>query len=123
MRAIPFFDFAGLIANGLAVATLAYVWAVLAGTKLPFISTDRMAFIALAVVGMTICAIGGIGKAAAVGWTEPITIIGTVLGAAALLVIVSVFAGWLTDRTGIVILASVMAMKWLVGWGLAFLGR
>jgi hypothetical protein len=124
-----------LIANGLGIVAVLLVAAVLTNTSVPFISGDRAAFVALAVIGMSMCALGGIGKAqAGLGWAHPLTIVGIVLGSLALLLVAAVLtgrAGFLepvatatggraaaeavTDRAALLVLAGIIALKWALG--------
>ena len=52
--------------------------------RIPFIHSYRAAFVVLFVVGFISCFLGGIGQAPTYGWTHPISIVGYVLGIAAL---------------------------------------
>jgi leucine-zipper of insertion element IS481 len=127
-----------LVVLALAIAVLAAV-----GRDLPWIGTGRGALIAVAVVGMAGCAIGGISQAPAIGWTHPVTLIGIVFGIAALTVIAAGLFGWegvlqpiaglvpgasgdgssQTIRTAVVALAGIIAIKWLVAVVLATYAR
>lgn len=53
--------------------------------RIPLVHSWRAAFIVLFVVGFVSCFLGGIGQAPTYGWTHPISIAGSVLGIAALL--------------------------------------
>jgi hypothetical protein len=99
--------------------------------------------IAVAVVGMAGCAIGGISQAPAIGWTHPVTLVGIVLGVVALAVIAAGLFGWdgvlqpiaglvpgpsadgasQTIRTAVIALAGIIAIKWLVAVALATYAR
>jgi hypothetical protein len=50
-----------------AVAFAALVFAVVTGKRVPLISNLRIAMAVLLVLGMTMCALGGIGRVAAQG--------------------------------------------------------
>jgi hypothetical protein len=122
-------------ANMLGVAAAVIVVALLANIRLPLLGSDRAAFIALVVVGMTMCALGGIGRAqSTLGWTDPITLVGIIIGSVALVLVAAVLtdrAGFLapisafvggtsslessTDRAATVILAGLIAVKWVIG--------
>ena len=71
--------------NGLLVAVLGVVaalliFAVLTNRPIPFISSERVAMIVLVVVGVAMCALGGIGPTIArFGWTSPVFIVGAAL--------------------------------------------
>ena len=57
------------------------VFAVLTGRKVPLLSSDRSALLALVVIGLLMCSQGGIGRVSANGaWLHPFSIIGYVLG-------------------------------------------
>jgi len=123
-----------LVALAVAIALLAA-----AGRELPWVGVGRGALIAVAIVGMAGCAIGGIGQAPSLGWTHPVTIIGILLGIAALAVIGAGLFGWSTVlqpvsalvpgstpagldetlRVALIALAGVIVIKWLVAVGLA----
>jgi hypothetical protein len=78
----------------LLLAVLAAVVAFLAwqGTSLPLLSNPKISLVILLVLGMTICAQGGIGRVAATGrWTHPLAIVGYVLGAGILLLAAAIF--------------------------------
>jgi hypothetical protein len=124
-----------LAANLLGIVAALIVVAFLANVRLPFISSDRAAFLSLVVVGMTMCALGGIGRAqSTVGWTDPVTLVGIVIGSLALVLVAAVLAGRADflapvaavaggssiagssmDRAATVILAGLMAVKWAIG--------
>ena len=70
----------GVIALGILAALL--VFAVLTGRKVPLLSSDRVALLALVVIGMGMCTQGGIGQVSARGqWSHPFAIVGYLLGA------------------------------------------
>jgi hypothetical protein len=124
-----------LAANLLGVLATFMVVALLANVRLPLLGSDRTAFIALALVGMTMCALGGIGRAqSTLGWTDPVTLAGIVIGSLALLLVAAVLAGKAeflapvatlvggtstvestTDRAAMLILAGLIALKWAIG--------
>jgi hypothetical protein len=70
-----------VIALGILAALLAFAF--LTGRKLPLLASDRAALLAFVVIGMLMCAPGGIGRVAANGaWLHPFSIVGYLLGAA-----------------------------------------
>jgi hypothetical protein len=80
----------------LLLAVLAAVVAFLAwqGTSLPLLSNPKISLAIVLVLGMAICAQGGIGRVAATGrWTHPLAIVGYILGAAILLLAGAIFLG------------------------------
>jgi hypothetical protein len=104
-----------VVVLGLAAAAL--VFFTLTGRSVPLISDDRGALLALGVIGIVMCSLGGIGKAqSALGWTHPITIVGAILGVAALLIVILPLINvklpvLATDRSAFVALAVVMLVK------------
>jgi hypothetical protein len=77
-----------LIAAILGILAVVLVFFFLTGRPIPLISGERAAFIALAVLGLAMCATGGIGTAIGqYGWAHPITIIGSILGVLALVLV------------------------------------
>ena len=105
----------------LGILSAVIVFATLAGKPLPLISGPRAALIALLVIGMTMCAAGGIGQVGASGrWGSPLAIVGYLLGAAILVVIASVFTGWKLpliagETQAVTAVAVLMAVKYLIG--------
>jgi hypothetical protein len=124
-----------LAANLLGIIAAFIVVALLANIRVPLLGSDRATFIALVIVGMSMCALGGIGRAqSTLGWTDPVTLVGIVVGSLALVLIAAVLtgrAGFLEpvaavvggtgtaesaiDRAASVVLAGLIALKWAVG--------
>jgi hypothetical protein len=78
----------------LAVAAAAVAFLAWQGISLPLLSNPKISLVIVLVLGMAICAQGGIGRVAAAGqWTHPLAIIGYILGAAILLLAAAVFFG------------------------------
>jgi hypothetical protein len=81
------------LANGIIVLILGLlaaglVFLVLTGRDVPVVGNGAGALLALGVIGFAMCTLGGIGPTqSALGWTHPLTIIGSVLGGLALLVV------------------------------------
>jgi hypothetical protein len=133
------FTGSALAANILGIVAALMVAASMANIRLPLLASDRAAFIGLVAVGMAMCALGGIGRAqSTLGWSNPVTIVGIVIGALALGLVATVLAGradflapvaslvggtttWQssTDRAATLVLAALIALKWALG--LAFL--
>ena len=122
------------------VVTLWLAWIALTSDSVPIVGTTRGALIAIAIVGMAACAVGGIGQAPIIGWSHPITIFGIVVGVLALVIAGAGLFGWdglvrpaagvvpigtamvaTTERLAIGLLAAVIAVKWIVGIPLALL--
>jgi hypothetical protein len=116
------------------VVTLWLAWLALTSDAVPIVGTARGALIAIAVVGMTACAVAGIGQAPLIGWTHPVTIIGIIAGVVALALVGAGLLGWdglvrpaagivpvgatvaaTTERLAIGLLAGLIAIKWVVG--------
>jgi hypothetical protein len=124
---------------GVAV-TLGLAWLALNSEAVPIVGSTRGALVAIAVVGMAACAVGGIGQAPIIGWSHPITIFGIVVGVLALVIVGAGLFGWdglvrpaaalvplgtgvaaTTERLAIGLLAALIAAKWVVGIPLAML--
>jgi hypothetical protein len=123
-----------LVALAIAVATIMKV-------DLPVIGAGAGALLAVAIIGMAGCAVGGISQAPTLGWTAPTIVFGTVLGVAALLIIGAGIFGWApvlepigklvpgqiaplnAAQTATFALAAVIAVKWIVAVGMALTAR
>ncbi len=123
-----------LVALGLAVAAVAR-------DDLPLIGTGVGALIAVAVIGMAGCAVGGISQAPVAGWTSPTIILGVVLGVLALVVVAAGVFGWTgvlrpvaqlvpgqsgafaPARVAIVALSALIAVKWLIATAMAAVAK
>lgn len=128
---------------GSVLALLALVLAVAALTRdeLPVIGVGSGALVAVAVLGMASCAVGGISQATPVGWTNPGIVAGIFVGVIALAIVGAGLAGWtgLTQpvaqlvggqtstmtpaRAATVLLAGVVLIKWVVAVAMAALAR
>lgn len=87
--------------------------------RIPFIKSDRAAFGVVFVVGFWLCAVGGIGQAAARGWFHPVSIFGYILGTVALLLGLSVLSRIRVgpiqnDRAALFVLVGIIAAKMVV---------
>ena len=97
------------------------VFATLKGNALPLISTPRAGLIALLVVGLTMCILGGVGQIGTNGrWDSPLAIVGIVLGTAILVIITAALAGWklplLSGETqAIATVGILLAVKLILG--------
>ena len=103
----PLLIILGLMSAGVVVGTLT-------GTRLPCIHSDHSALIALVILGMSMCALGM--QTVTYGWTNPYNLAGTILGAIALVLAAAVLLGARvpyigSDRSAIIVLAAVMAVK------------
>jgi hypothetical protein len=116
------------------IVTLWLAWLALTSDAVPIVGSVRGALIAIAVVGMAACAVGGIGQAPIIGWTHPVTLLGIFAGALALALIGAGLFGWdalvrpaagivpvgpavaaTTERVAIGLLAGLIVVKWAVG--------
>jgi hypothetical protein len=76
----------------LAALAAVVVFVTLRGSALPVFSNLKVNLAVLLVLGMAICAQGGIGRVAAAGqWTHPLAILAYILGAAILALAAAVF--------------------------------
>jgi hypothetical protein len=135
---VKLFDSTFVLGSALVIASLVVAALALTRDDVPVIGTGALALVAVAVIGMAGCAVGGISQAPTIGWTAPTIIFGTVLGVAALLVIAAGLLGWTTvldpiarfvpgqaaalvtpARTAIFALAVLIGVKWLVAIGMA----
>ncbi len=78
--------------------------------------SDRIAFIALVILGLAMCGTGKLGLGAVYGWANPLHLAGYVLGAfwlglAALVVLGVPFPFIATDRAAIIALGALMLVK------------
>lgn len=113
-----------VIILGIVAALL--VFAVLTNRPVPLLNSDRAVMIALVVIGMAMCAVGGIGPAIShYGFASPIFIIGAALGILMLLIPGAVLVGaqlpLITgEREAIIALAVLGVVKVIVniGYGL-----
>lgn len=101
----------------LALLAGAVIFMGVTGRKLPLLSSIRADIIVLLVLGMTICALGGIGRVSATHqWSHPLSIVGYILGALILLIALAVFAGWKLpfiqdDRQALIAIALLVGIK------------
>ena len=119
------FSASNLIIVVLVIVAAGLVFFVLTGRPLPLIGDDRGALLALGIIGFTMCWLGGIGKVqATLGWAHPITIVGMILGVAAMLVVILPLINVKlpvleTERSAFIALALIMLVK----LGLSGLGQ
>jgi hypothetical protein len=104
-----------IIVLGVLAVVVAFVsWR---GTSLPLLSNPKISLAIVLLLGMAICAQGGIGRVAAAGrWTHPLSIFGYLLGAAILLLAAAVFFNIelpfiASPQQGLVVIVALMAAK------------
>lgn len=79
----------------LEAIVVAIVLATIKGVSLPLIHNTHVSLIALLVVGLTMCVLGGVGQVGPTGrWTTPIAITGSLLGIVILFMIISALNSW-----------------------------
>jgi hypothetical protein len=138
---VKLFDTTFVVGSFLVVAALAVAILALVRDDLPLVGTGVGALVAVAVIGMAGCAVGGISQAPVAGWTTPVIVLGTVFGVVALAIIGAGIFGWdgllqpiaqfvpgqtgtvTTIRTAIFALAVLIAVKWVVAIGMAATAR
>ncbi len=131
----------GLLGTVLVVVALGLAVAAVARDDLPLVGTGVGALIAVAVIGMAGCAVGGISQAPVAGWTSPAIILGIVLGVLALVVVAAGVFGWTgvlepvaqlvpgqagtvaPARVAIVALGALIAVKWLIATAMAAVAK
>ena len=105
----------------LGLVAVLFVFAIYTDRPVPLITDMRAAFIALVVLGFVMCAVS-MGKiAAGLGWSHPATIGGMILGAAIVLLVIAMLAGWQVPLipdywTAFKAVAVLGLGKWALGW-------
>jgi hypothetical protein len=108
-----------LIANLVGIVIVVLLGAAVTNTPVPLLGSERVLFVAALALGVTMCALGGVGRAPAkFGWTHPTTLFGIAVGTIMLLLTLGVVLGQITDQAGLRIFAALFAMKWGVGLAL-----
>ena len=107
----------GLITLILGLLAAGLIYMILTGRDVPIVGNGAGALLALGIIGMAMCTLSGIGSVqSTLGWTHPLTITGSILGVAALLVVVlpllSVRLPMMADtRSAVLALAVIMLIK------------
>jgi hypothetical protein len=79
------------------------------------LGSERAIFVAVVLLGVTMCSLGGVGRAPKkYGWTHPVTLFGIALGTIMLGLAAAVVLGEVTDQIGLMVFAALFAMKWVV---------
>ena len=98
----------------LAVAVTFLAWR---GTSLPLLSNPKISLAIVLLLGMAICAQGGIGRVAAAGqWAHPLSIFGYLLGAAILFLAAAMFFDIAlpiiaSQQQALIVIAALMGAK------------
>jgi hypothetical protein len=107
----------GIISLVLGMLAAGLVFMVLTGRDVPIVGNGAGALVVLGLLGIAMCTMSGIGSVqGTLGWTHPLTIIGSILGVAALLVIVLPLLGVQLPlipgtRSAVLALAVIMLVK------------
>ena len=107
----------GLISLALGLLAAALVFMALTGRDVPIVGNEAGALLALGLIGIAMCTLGGIGTTqSTLGWTHPLTIIGSILGVMALLIVALPLLGvqlpLIADtRSAVLALAVIMLVK------------
>ena len=128
------FDASFLTGVVLVVLAVGVAYGAMADPDLPIVGSGRGALLAVAVLGMAGCSVGGLPQAPVLGWSHPYIMVGSVLGVVALVVIASGLLEWdlvlrpvaqlvpgrfaadvSAVQIAIVALAGVIVMKALIG--------
>lgn len=127
-----------LAATAIGAAIAVLVWAAISNRAFPVIGYhDRAALWVVFGLGITMCAIAGIGPySKTLGWVHPMTLIGIVLGVLAVLPLLLVllgrtapltsmgqlfgggFATMSPERIAIVVLGLLIMIKWVLGFSI-----
>jgi hypothetical protein len=107
----------GIITLALGLLAAVLVFMILTGRDVPIVGNGAGALLALGLIGIAMCTLGGIGPTqSALGWTHPLTIVGSILGVlAALMVALPLFGVQLPliadTRSAALALAVIMLVK------------
>ena len=107
----------GIITLVLGLLAAGLVFMVLTGRDVPIVGNGAGALLALGIIGIAMCTLGGIGSVqSTLGWTHPLTIAGSILGVLALLVVALPLFGvrlpLIADtRSAVLALAVIMLVK------------
>jgi hypothetical protein len=107
----------GIITLVLGLLAAGLVFMILTGRDVPIVGNGAGALLALGVIGIAMCTLSGIGSVqGTLSWTHPLTIVGSILGVAALLVVALPLFGvqlpFIPDlRSAVLALAVIMLVK------------
>jgi hypothetical protein len=139
---VKLFDATFFAGSFLVLAALAVAFLALTQDDLPLVGTGVGALLAVALIGMAGCAVGGISQVPTLGWAAPTIVLGIVLGVVALAIVGAGVFGWNallepigrfvpgqataaipTVKTAIFALAVLIAAKWVIAIGMAATAR
>jgi len=111
-----------IFAAFIGVLVLLLVLAQVNDSPIPFISGDREAFFALAIIGFTMCSLGMYASGELYGWLDPFRILAIVIGVFNLLLVGSIFfqieLPFISDiETAFIVLAFLILIKFLIANG------
>lgn len=110
----------GIIVLALLAAGIAYIG--MAGISAPILSNLKVDILLIVVLGMAMCAMGGINRVAATQqWTHPLSIASYILGGLILLVTLAVFTGWKlpiiqTNSQALITITILIGLKFLTSF-------
>ena len=105
-----------LLANLIGIVIAALVVAALTNTSVPLLGSERAIFVAVVLLGVTMCSLGGVGRAPMkYGWMHPVTLFGIAVGTIMLLPAAGVVLGQVAEQIGLIVFTAPFAMKWVVG--------
>jgi hypothetical protein len=105
-----------LFANLIGIVIAALVVAALTNTSVPLLGSERAIFVAVVLLGISMCAVGGVGRAPMkYGWMHPVTLFGIAIGAIMLLLAAGVMLGQVAEQIGLIVFTALFAIKWVVG--------
>lgn len=108
-----------VIGTILGIVVLIGILSYLSGKGFPFAKDDRSAVIALAVIGLVMCAFGIQTAGGSLGWLNPGMFVGAALG----IILLTAFVSALANRpvpvignyhSAFITMAVIMGIKWLV---------
>lgn len=127
------FDVSFFVGLAFVLAAIAIAAMAVGGGAFPIVGTGRGALIAVALIGMTGCAVAGISQTTTFGWTHPVMLLGSILGIVALAVIAAGIFGWdpvvrpvaslvpggtltaaTTEQLAIVAIAAMIGLKFVI---------
>jgi len=107
----------GIITVALGLLAAGVVFMILTGRDVPLVGSGAGALLTLGLIGIVMCTLSGIGTIqGSLGWTHPLTIIGSILGLAAVLVVALPLLGVqlplvANTRSAVLALAVIMVIK------------